>query len=302
MAKHGRNATANPVYSRHEREKDKASEQYGTQKRRAGTDSVQQFDCCNLSSQPAKHPVITPEGYIYDLENILENLVHQKKEIKRKTAEFEAQRKRFIQEQEQDALEKKQKETEEFIRKERSGATGIGNHFVGKKEELSQAGKMLLQEKERIQTEKGKVVKALPSFWIPSLTPASKETEIKAPSKKTLCPMSGKHLKAKDLITVNFTLADRLNTQAMAAREERYVCALTSKVLRNCVPCVVLKPSGHVITEEAFKKIVEPDMINPINSQKLQKSDIVPIKSAGTGFASKGAEVKKRKTAALMCI
>ena len=40
-AKHGRNATANPVYSQSERLKDKSSEGYGTQKRRAVTISLQ---------------------------------------------------------------------------------------------------------------------------------------------------------------------------------------------------------------------------------------------------------------------
>ena len=82
MAKHGRNATANPVYSQHERQKDKASEGYGTQKRRAGTDAVQAFDCCNLSSQPARDPVCTPDGFIYDRACILENLLTQKRAMK----------------------------------------------------------------------------------------------------------------------------------------------------------------------------------------------------------------------------
>ena len=53
---------------------------------------MQPFDCCHLSSQPAKTPVITPDGYLYDKGNILENLLHQKQEMKSKAKEYERQR------------------------------------------------------------------------------------------------------------------------------------------------------------------------------------------------------------------
>ena len=42
------------------------------------------------------------------------------------------------------------------------------------------------------------------------------------------------------------------------------MCALTQKFLRNSVPCVCLKPSGNVITVEAYDRLVQPDMIEPI--------------------------------------
>ena len=50
---------------------------------------------------------------------------------------------------------------------------------------------MLAMKPETYQTEKGKVVPKLPSFWLPSLTPGARETEIKPPNTKTVCPMSG---------------------------------------------------------------------------------------------------------------
>ena len=78
---------------------------------------------------------------------------------------------------------------------------------------------MLAMKKETYQTEKGKVVPKLPSFWLPSLTPGARETEIKPPNTKTLCPMSGKPLKVKHLITVKFTMADKHSKEALEARE-----------------------------------------------------------------------------------
>ena len=59
------------------------------------------------------------------------------------------------------------------------------------------------------------------------------------------------------MITVNFKPADKLSKESLSARKERYICALTDKVLRNAIPCVVLKPTGRVITKEAFEKLVK---------------------------------------------
>ena len=56
--------------------------------------ALQPFDCCHLSCQPAKIPVITPNGYLYDKANIIENLLHQKQENARKMKEYEVQRKK----------------------------------------------------------------------------------------------------------------------------------------------------------------------------------------------------------------
>lgn len=47
--------------------------------------------------------------------------------------------------------------------------------------------------------------KELPSFWVPSQTPAAKITKSEKPDPTILCPVSQKPLKAKDLIDVKFT-------------------------------------------------------------------------------------------------
>jgi nitric oxide synthase-interacting protein len=44
--------------------------------------------CCCIRG---KDPVVTPDGYLYSKEAILENLLQQKKAIKRKLAAYEAQ-------------------------------------------------------------------------------------------------------------------------------------------------------------------------------------------------------------------
>jgi hypothetical protein len=40
--------------------------------------------------------------------------------------------------------------------------------------------------------------------------------------------------------------------------QERYVCGVTHKPLRNAVPCCVLRKTGLVITLEAYERLVKP--------------------------------------------
>lgn len=60
--------------------------------------------------------------------------------------------------------------------------------------------------------------------------------------KTIYCPVSGKPLKVKDLVDVTFTLMDgSIPTSSLEGKRERYKCPVTGDVLRNNVPCAVLK-------------------------------------------------------------
>ena len=59
MTRHARNCTAGAVYTYHEKQKDAKSSGYGTNSQRLSKDSVNDFDCCSLSLQPCRIPVIT---------------------------------------------------------------------------------------------------------------------------------------------------------------------------------------------------------------------------------------------------
>ena len=90
----------------------------------------------------------------------------------------------------------------------------------------------------------GKKRAKLPSFWIPSLTPQTKEADIKKPDSKTYCPMSGKPLRVKDLIDVKFTIISDIasDRKGLISKEARYKCPVTGDVLGNSVPSAVLRP------------------------------------------------------------
>ena len=97
----------------------------------------------------------------------------------------------------------------------------------------------------------------------------------------------------KDLTEVKFKLLveDKDDKRALISKQNRYVCAVSDDVLGNNVPCVVLKTSGAVVTQEVVDKLIKKDMIDPINGKKMTESDFIPIQRGGTGFAGSGVNL-----------
>jgi nitric oxide synthase-interacting protein len=125
----------------------------------------------------------------------------------------------------------------------------------------------------------------LPSFWVPSLTPAAKKSELKRPDQHVYCPISGKPITMKDLIDVKFKLANDVdpNKRPLVAVRDRYVCAVTGDLLGNSVPCAVLRTSGNVVTMDCVNRLIKLDMVDPITGAKLTDDDIIPMQRGGTG-------------------
>ncbi|XP_071460228.1 nitric oxide synthase-interacting protein isoform X2 [Marmota flaviventris] len=143
--------------------------------------------------------------------------------------------------------------------------------------------------------------KALPSFWIPSLTPEAKATKLEKPSRIVTCPMSGKPLRMSDLTPVRFTpLDDSVDRVGLITRSERYVCAVTRDSLSNATPCAVLRPSGAVVTLECVEKLIRKDMVDPVNGDKLTERDIIVLQRGGTGFAGSGVKLQAEKSRPVM--
>eukprot|EP00731_Ephydatia_muelleri_P029579 Em0021g102a len=138
----------------------------------------------------------------------------------------------------------------------------------------------------------------LPSFWVPSMSTVAKPTELKKPDMRTFCPVTGKILKVKDLITVKFTPADHASSGA--SNDIVYMCPVTHDILGNSIPCAVIKPTGDVVTMECVDKLIRKDMVYPLTGQKLKDSDIIPLARGGTGFAGSGIELKATKSGPAM--
>ncbi|XP_068173485.1 nitric oxide synthase-interacting protein [Antennarius striatus] len=297
MTRHGKNCTAGAVYTYHEKRKDTAASGYGTQSIRLGKDAIKDFDCCCLSLQPCRDPVVTPDGYLYEKQAILEYILHQKKEIAQKMKAYEKQKQAQKSNNQLESKSEERERVEKFKKRENSIVSKPINPFISGK---SVGEKSRGDSGESSDSHAGSS-QSLPSFWIPSLTPESKPTLIKKPSKAVLCPMSGRPIKMNELVTVRFTPLDSsLDRVALLTRQDRYVCAVTRDVLGNSVPCAVLKPSGSVVTQECVEKLIKDDMVDPVNGEKLHDKDIIPLQRGGTGFAASGVDLHAKEARPVM--
>ncbi|KAM9224347.1 nitric oxide synthase-interacting protein isoform 1-T1 [Dugong dugon] len=306
MTRHGKNCTAGAVYTYHEKKKDTAASGYGTQNIRLSRDAVKDFDCCCLSLQPCHDPVVTPDGYLYEREAILEYILHQKKEIARQMKAYEKQRGARREEQKELQRAAAQDQVRGFLEKEAAIVSRPLNPFTPKAASSGNGPDDAQPGPSAGPASKDKD-KALPSFWIPSLTPEAKATKLEKPSRTVTCPMSGKPLRMSDLTPVRFTPLDSsVDRVGLITRSERYVCAVTRDSLSNATPCAVLRPSptlypsGAVVTVECVEKLIRKDMVDPVNGVKLTDHDIIVLQRGGTGFAGSGVKLQAEKSRPVM--
>ena len=155
MTRHAKNCTAGTVYTYHERKKDTQKSGYGSKAVRLGKDSVKNFDCCSLTLQPCREPVVTPDGFLYDREAILECLLHQKTEASRKMKAFEKQKKKQEAEEVGKVEEKERSKVESFVSMEKRITTKPTNAFTVSKEK-SAAGTSAATDDQMPSTSTGK--------------------------------------------------------------------------------------------------------------------------------------------------
>ena len=287
MTRHGLNATNSHVYSYHERKKDAKQAGYGTDRMRLSKDAIKAFDCCSLTLQPTKRPVITPQGYVFDKEAIFSFILEKKKTYEKQLKEYERQKQEEIKEfrdkaaQEEEDAKQRFEETEKNIVTKRVASTSSSSSETGSS---------------GVSNMSGSRKRELPSFWLPSMCPDAKKSKLVKPEKTVYCPMSGKPLKVKDLTDVVWTeVKDPDNKASMISREDRYQCAVTGDTLYNSTPCAVLRTSGHVVTVECVEKIVKKDWTHPLTGASLTEKDIIPIVRGATGFSAANDQLVAEK-------
>ncbi|CAB3376341.1 nitric oxide synthase-interacting protein homolog [Cloeon dipterum] len=287
MTRHAKNCTAGAVYTYHEKKKDAQASGYGTQSQRVGKDSIKDFDCCSLTLQPCREPLISSEGHIFDKEAIYKYIIAKKNEYSRKLKEYERQKKKEQSELDAVAEAEKQSKLNKFLKTEKNIVTEPVKAFV--------SGPSTSKESSVSNMVSGKA-KHLPSFWVPSMTPENKPTAAIKPDKTIYCPITGNPLKVKDLIPVKFTqFNDPSDKKSLIAKTERYKCPVTGDVLNNSIPCALIRTTGDVVTMECVEKIIKKDWLHPITGDKLTEKDIIPIQRGGTGYAITNVQLESKK-------
>jgi nitric oxide synthase-interacting protein len=275
MTRHGNNATNSSVYTYHERKKDQKASGYGLDRMRLGKDAVKGFDCCSLTLQPTAHPVISPDGWIFDKESILKFILEKKNTYNKKMKEYERQKKKEVDETRECVEVEKESEKMRFEETEKNIVTKRVEAFKTSEESTS------------VSNMTGDRKRQLPSFWMPSMTPKAKKTKLEKPDKTIYCPMSRNPIKMKDFTEVKWTFVnDPDEKRSMISRDERYQCAVTGDVFNNSSHCAVLKPTGHVVTVECVNKIIKKDWTHPLTGQSLTEDDIIYVQRGATGYSA----------------
>jgi nitric oxide synthase-interacting protein len=292
MVRHGKNATASSVYSYAERKKDSAQSGYGTLHARIGADSVKPFDCCCLSLQPCREPLISSDGYIFDKESVLKYILHRKDMYKLELAAYEHHLK--ILEEKDDA---KRKALEEEAKKK---FAYNDRHLVASTDpESNETVERLVDipayDADGLPVTGGKYksvsnmtsaeAKKHRSFWGPDIATSLKEGTITKPDKTIRNPYTNKPLKYKELLPVVFTPIDQsLSHEKIEGSHHRYMCPITRDVLTNSMKCCYLKTSNRVVNAACVEMILK-DGSDPLNGKPLTKEDIITMRRGGTGYA-----------------
>jgi len=280
---------------------------YGTKTKRYGTDAQTKFGWCALGLQPARTPVCTPQGVIFDHEAIIEYLLGQKMKLRQQRDDYDLQQEA---ERVRTVVEESTKVDERKVAFLQKNGNDIGsNAQLGR---AISAEDRVRQDKHDMETlaEKTKRIKRT-NFWLPEATRREvDEVKIRPPETCPRCPVSGKALKSKQLIALNF-----VRDSGVAFGEPgNIVCAVSQKAIVH-QKATVLKACGHVmlssVVDLLLKKPSKSNTSNSSNSSSMttnsnmkcpvcnkrvsKMKDIIELKQGGTSFSGGGEAVESSK-------
>ncbi|KAI9792198.1 MAG: hypothetical protein M1816_002738 [Peltula sp. TS41687] len=296
---HSKRNTSLAFFTSYERSLLKST--WGSQSTRLSRDSFLPFSACRLCLLPSRDPVAcASNGDFFCRECAVNNLLAQRKEIKRVTKDTERRKAEEVEEEEREDERARLKAVEQFERVqmglEGKGKQGGPQEEVGKEEgqqgrnnkkrkvfELDEEELLRLAKEERARAKKAldeekrneAARKQLPSFWVPSLTPSSAastsninnqvEIQHKIPKLQPICPASRKDrphtYSLKTLVSVHFSE----EKDEKRSEETVRICPSCKKALSNATKAMLTIPCGHVICKpcvDQFMTVVDNSSVD----------------------------------------
>ncbi|OCK75649.1 hypothetical protein K432DRAFT_429267 [Lepidopterella palustris CBS 459.81] len=279
---HSKRNTSLAFFTSYERSELKAT--WGSQSTRLTRDSFLPFGSCQLCLLPSVSPVSCPSGDLFCRECAVNNLLSQRREIKR--LEKAAEKDRAAEREEAARLDEEARERAvmefEAVQMGLEAKLGAGGRVVGReggkvvvereegegrgkkrKFEIDEEELLRIAREERgraklaLSEEKRAARTHLPSFWVPSETPNSIKTTAGTRKLQPTCPASNSSsphdLSLKTLTAVNFT-EEKSTESASPVR----TCPSCRKALTNSTKAVLAIPCGHVLCKPCATKFMTP--------------------------------------------
>ncbi|KIJ30055.1 hypothetical protein M422DRAFT_36699 [Sphaerobolus stellatus SS14] len=306
MTKHSKNNTASSIFTYAERKKT----EYGQKRQRLGNESMRGFDACSLCLQQARDPLACSSGHLFCKECVYNDLLSQKKEIKRHKDRIEAMRQQEDEEKEKAKEAARQRVLEDFqkaqlglglgkrLEKEKKAIESATDEVRGTKRKFDfdmEKVEVAAREAEdaalrQIERELAEARKAkLPDFWLPSLTPTAAAGPLKDIKPTTLCRAAHPFhsLVLKDLVPVTFTTLENSGSTSKSEEATR-ICPSCKRNLSNNIHIYFMKPCSHAVCKTCTDSLVRPSGQCVVCDKQLKKSEILELNREGTGYAGGG--------------
>ncbi|XP_020108307.1 nitric oxide synthase-interacting protein [Ananas comosus] len=253
---------------------------YGTQRERLGKDSIKPFDACCLCLKPFIDPLCCQKGHVFCKECILECLLAQKKDIKRKLAAHAAQQNQEKEEQEEKLMLQKARELEAFDQQNHGAVPQYNNDKSNTHDKNGFHGANSV----KVTSYEEEALRDMKAFWLPSATPGA-SVKVEAPSTDTICPEGKEKLKLKALFPIYFTEDTGNGQKKTRSSDSNYICPSCKVTLTNTMSLVALTTCGHVFCKKCADKFVATDRVCLVCSRECKVRNLVPLERGGTGFA-----------------
>ncbi|KAJ1960449.1 hypothetical protein IWQ62_004229, partial [Dispira parvispora] len=293
MSRHSRNNTARGFFTYAERQ----MMDYGTKKQRLGTASKRNFDACFLCLQTARQPLTCPEGHLACKECYYKHILAQTQEIARQKRRYQ----KHLEKQAKERLQKDSETKEAEVHKFATMESGLLNHstrtaattVLSKRSRSEEAaeGNSTNEVALAVTTKRDKKgtptqmttartkstsaeSTALPSFWLPSLTPEAAESAVVIDRLHTTCTaVSPPHrISLKKLVEVHFTVPTTATSDSTTA-----MCPSCRKSLNNGVKLALAKTCGHVHCQHCMTEFVVPSQACSVCSKKCKSTDVITL-------------------------
>jgi nitric oxide synthase-interacting protein len=279
MTRKSKQAGGNLPLTHYERTKKFASSEYGTTVKRLSSASQYQIGECALSLSPldSGSALVSPSGYLYDKNAILEYLLTQTYLLKDRQVAYESQQKEILVREESAKSETDTKRSAE--------ALILEAHSVVKKQKVVDSRQHQQNELKRT------------SYWLADSQSDAKDRLLEKPPERPLSPHSQQPLKRKDLWMVRLTY-DEGAGEVNRSSKKALVCAISGKALMGEVTAYWTDKKhedGAVVLTKVFQDLSRDGKVCPLTSRKIRS--VRSLQKSGSSFAASGQTVEVKKYA-----